>query len=82
MQRLHIFDLFLMRIKCIVKNVIIFDLIFDTNQKKSKSNISCSGGRRAGGDECTLGGGQVHADHMLKYSRYIPSFMKYSLVAK
>ena len=42
MQRRHIFDVFLMRIKCVVKNVIIFDLIFDTNQKKSKSNFSCS----------------------------------------
>ena len=43
MQRRHIFDVFLMRIKCFVKNVIIFDLIFDTNQKKSKSDFSCSG---------------------------------------
>ena len=42
MQRRHIFDVILMRIKCIVKNVIVFDLIFDTNQKKSKSNFSCS----------------------------------------
>ena len=31
-----------MRIKCVVKNVIIFDLIFDTDQKQSKSNFSCS----------------------------------------
>ena len=31
-----------MPIKCVVKNVIIFDLIFDTGQKKSKSNFSCS----------------------------------------
>ena len=30
-----------MRIKCVVKNVIIFDLIFDTDQKKSKSNFLC-----------------------------------------
>ena len=43
MQRRHIFDVFLMCIKCVVKNVIIFDLIFDTNQKKSKSDFSCSG---------------------------------------
>ena len=42
MQRRHIFDVFLMRIKCVVKNVIIFDLIFDANQKESKSNFSCS----------------------------------------
>ena len=42
MQRRHIFDVFLMRIKCVVKNVIIFDLTFDTNQKKSKSNFLCS----------------------------------------
>ena len=35
MHRRHIFDVFLMRIKCVVKNV-IFDLIFDTNQQKSK----------------------------------------------
>ena len=38
-----------MRIKCVVKNVIIFDLIFDTDQKKSKSNFSCSGGGGGGG---------------------------------
>ena len=43
MQRRHIFDVFLMRIKCVVKNVIIFDLIFDTIKKRSKSNFSCSG---------------------------------------
>ena len=42
MQRHHIFDVFLMRIKCVVKNFIIVDLIFDTNQKKSKSNFSFS----------------------------------------
>ena len=43
MQRRHIFDVFLMRVKCVVKNVIIFGLIFDTNKKKkSKSNFSCS----------------------------------------
>ena len=42
MQRRHIFDVFLMRIKCVVENLIIFDLIIDTNQKKSKSNFSCS----------------------------------------
>ena len=35
MQRRHILDVFLMRIKCVVKNVIIFDLIFDTNQKRA-----------------------------------------------
>ena len=34
MQRRHIFDVFLMRIKCVVKNVIIFDLIFDTNKAR------------------------------------------------
>ena len=33
-----------MRIKCVVKNDIIFDLIFDTDQKKSKFNFSCSAG--------------------------------------
>ena len=33
---------YLTRVKCVVKNVIIFDLIFDTDQKKSKSNFSCS----------------------------------------
>ena len=42
MQRRHIFDVFFKHIKCVVKNVIIFDLIFDTNQKKSKSNFLCS----------------------------------------
>ena len=36
MQRRHVFDVFLMRIKCVVKNVIIFDLIFDTNKKKEQ----------------------------------------------
>ena len=39
MQRCHIFDVFLMRIKCVVKNVIIFDLIFDTNKKKRGNPI-------------------------------------------
>ena len=39
MQRRHIVDVFLMRIKCVVKNVIIFDLIFDTNKKKRANPI-------------------------------------------
>ena len=35
MQKRHICDVILMRIKWVVKNVITFDLIFDTNQKRA-----------------------------------------------
>ena len=40
MQRRHIFDVFLMHIKCVVKNVIIFDIIFDTDKKKEQIQFS------------------------------------------